>query len=243
MSSGLRILAFDIYGTLLDTGSVSFDLRELLQLDEAKATQVTQLWRRYQLEYTWRLNSMGLYEPFDRVTWRSFLHAAADSHLAVDESTADRILERYNHLSTFDDALPALQNLSELPELRTKLMVFSNDYNLMLDFVGTQRMVDSALAGTPLSTIPHGIFVADEVKIYKPSAKIYHGLVAHVNNTAALNEGQKIDSENIWLVSGNPFDVTGARAAGLSAVWVDRAGSGWTDRIAPTGHDLKPNRI
>lgn len=37
-------------------------------------------------------------------------------------------------------------------------------------------------------------------------------------------------------MSGNPFDVVGARAAGLRAAWVDRAGGhhgggGWNDRL------------
>lgn len=50
MSSGLQLLAFDVYGTLLDTGSISADIRNLLGLDEEKATQLSLLWRRYQLE-------------------------------------------------------------------------------------------------------------------------------------------------------------------------------------------------
>ncbi|EPS99483.1 hypothetical protein FOMPIDRAFT_39921, partial [Fomitopsis schrenkii] len=29
----------------------------------------------------------------------------------------------------------------------------------------------------------------------------------------------------------NPFDVTGARSAGLGGFWVDRAGSGWKDQL------------
>ena len=32
-------------------------------------------------------------------------------------------------------------------------------------------------------------------------------------------------------MSGNPFDVVGARAAGMQAVWVDRRGAGWTDGL------------
>lgn len=30
----------------------------------------------------------------------------------------------------------------------------------------------------------------------------------------------------------NPFDVVGARNAGMQAIWVDRAGTGWIDRAA-----------
>ncbi|KAH8096771.1 haloacid dehalogenase [Cristinia sonorae] len=228
----VQVLAFDVYGTLLDTSSISTDIRTLLHLDQEKADQLSLLWRRYQLEYTWRLNSMGHYDPFDQVTRRSFLHAAADSRLAVDEGTADRILERYSHLSPFHDAVTALQALSKQKHL--KIVVFSN---------GTHQMIQSALAGTQLTTIPYGIFLADTMQTYKPSTTIYKDLVAHINATPNLNDGTEVPSGNVWLVSGNPFDVTGARAAGLNAIWVDRRSSGWTDRIAPVGYDWSPTKI
>jgi len=46
----------------------------------------------------------------------------------------------------------------------------------------------------------------------------------------------KEDMGTIWLVSGNPFDIVGARAVGWQAAWVDRAGGhsgngGWNDRL------------
>lgn len=52
------VLAFDLYGTLLSTESISKKLAEYYG-DKADALAAT--WRRYQLEYTWRLNSMGSY--------------------------------------------------------------------------------------------------------------------------------------------------------------------------------------
>lgn len=35
----------------------------------------------------------------------------------------------------------------------------------------------------------------------------------------------------IFLVSGNPFDVVGGRSVGMNAIWVDRAGKGWQDSM------------
>ena len=43
--------------------------------------------------------------------------------------------------------------------------------------------------------------------------------------------------EDLWLVSGNPFDIVGARGMGMNAIWVDRAGEGWKDAALP---DLLP---
>lgn len=50
------VVAFDLYGTLLSTDSIAKKLEELVG---PKAESISTLWRLYQLEYTWRLNSMG----------------------------------------------------------------------------------------------------------------------------------------------------------------------------------------
>lgn len=51
------IIAFDLYGTILSTDSIVKALAGLFGDEKAK-TIATQA-RRYQLEYTWRINSMG----------------------------------------------------------------------------------------------------------------------------------------------------------------------------------------
>jgi 2-haloacid dehalogenase len=51
------VLAFDAYGTLLSTESIATQLGEHFRKEEAKS--IAAKWRLYQLEYTWRLNSMS----------------------------------------------------------------------------------------------------------------------------------------------------------------------------------------
>lgn len=51
------VAAFDIYGTVLSTESIVKSLKKYF--DSEKAQSISTAWRRYQLEYTWRLNSMG----------------------------------------------------------------------------------------------------------------------------------------------------------------------------------------
>ena len=67
------VLAFDLYGTLLSTGSIAEQLGN--HFGQSKAQSISTSWRRYQLEYTWRLNSMGmdyliwsLYHGIDEIT-------------------------------------------------------------------------------------------------------------------------------------------------------------------------------
>lgn len=37
------------------------------------------------------------------------------------------------------------------------------------------------------------------------------------------------ECKDMWLVSGNPFDVVGAKNTGMKACWIDRGGKGWVD--------------
>jgi len=55
-SSKETVLAFDVYGTLLSTESIADQLSAHFGAEKAKS--IAAKWRLYQLEYTWRLNSM-----------------------------------------------------------------------------------------------------------------------------------------------------------------------------------------
>lgn len=50
------VVAFDVYGTLLSTESIAKELAA--HFGKEKGENLAALWRRIQLEYTWRLNSM-----------------------------------------------------------------------------------------------------------------------------------------------------------------------------------------
>jgi len=54
---GKTMLAFDLYGTLLSTASIAKALAAHYGIEKAESMQG--VWRKYQMEYTWRLNSMS----------------------------------------------------------------------------------------------------------------------------------------------------------------------------------------
>lgn len=41
-----------------------------------------------------------------------------------------------------------------------------------------------------------------------------------------------LSDQRLKISHRNPFDVAGARNAGLQAIWIDRAGMGWVDRAS-----------
>ena len=126
-------------------------------------------------------------------------------------------MKAYDFLSSFPDVAPALDNIGRTEGITA--VVFSN---------GTERMVSSSVRSSP-DLGPHAsvfeeIITVEEVHSYKPHPKVYFHLAEKVGKS-------KSEMGDIWLVSGNPFDVVGARAVGMQACWVDRAGNGWTDQL------------
>jgi 2-haloacid dehalogenase len=221
-STHKTVIAFDLYGTLLSTESIARELAT--HFGDAKAATIAALWRRYQLEYTWRMNSMGLYKPFSSITLQSLRHALAESSESLSQTAIEQLMKAYDSLGTFADVEPALKAVAADESIDA--YVFSN---------GTDAMVGSSVRSSP-SLSPHAkvfkdLITVEECGSYKPDARVYRHLARKV--------GKSTDAEGmagVWLVSGNPFDVVGARAAGLQAAWVDRAGGhhgmgGWNDRL------------
>ncbi|KAK4172831.1 HAD-like domain-containing protein [Triangularia setosa] len=205
-------LAFDLYGTILSTSSISTSLSSVLSLPGPKAEELAALWRRYQLEYTWRSNSMGRYVNFDTITRSSLRHVVH----GIEPNQVESIMSAYDNLSCFPEIPDALAMMAENSNL-VDAYVFSN---------GTEAMISASVNKSPdlwsFSSVFRGLISVDRLQRYKPDPKVYEYLVQQTSRE---------DGGEVWLVSGNPFDVLGAKAAGLKAAWVDREGRGWADQL------------
>lgn len=216
------VLAFDVYGTLLSTASIATKLAT--HFGDEKAKTIAVAWRRYQLEYTWRSNSMGIYIDFSRYTRRALTHALAESDVSLDDDQAEQMMTAYDSLSTFPDVEPMLQKLKAASDVVQKRVIFSN---------GTHAMVSSSVQNSP-DLSPHAsifeeIVTVDDVRKFKPAMETYLHLAEKVGKDQLVKE----QMGDIWLVSGNPFDIVGGRAVGMNAIFVDREGRGFRDNMMP----------
>ncbi|KAL8803112.1 MAG: hypothetical protein Q9182_003362 [Xanthomendoza sp. 2 TL-2023] len=228
MSSSEKIIvAFDLYGTLLSTKSIANELAKYF--GEERAATVAAAWRKYQLEYTWRLNSMEWYFPFSVITQRSLHHALAENGVSLpSEAALASLMSAYDALSTFPDIGPALESLAKSSSITP--VVFSN---------GTQEMVANSVHKSPdlspYSKVFQDIVTVEEVRKFKPHPDVYHHLAKKVGK-------HKEQMSDIWLVSANSFDIVGAKAVGLKACWVNRTNGEWTDALID-GEARKPDLI
>ncbi len=146
------LVAFDLYGTILDLSGLPARLSGLLA---GEATELLADWRRAQVELTWELNQRGEYEPFDRVTSRSLADLAPE----IEPSLHARLVDQWLTLPAYPDAIAAVERLSAAG---VRTAVLSN---------GTRPMIECALraAGVPIDSVRS----ADQVRAYKTDPRVY----------------------------------------------------------------------
>lgn len=190
-------IGIDVYGTLVDPIGISDYLRPLLG---AQADRFAELWRVKQLEYTFRRAAMGRYENFDVCTRHALAWVAASLQINLDDEEIARILDRYRNLEAYPDAATGLASLKQQGYT---LYAFSNGVTSSLKHLLEQSRLYSYL---------EGIISVDEIQTFKPDPRVYHHLVKRLGTTPAAT----------WLISSNPFDLIGAKSAGLKAAWIKR---------------------
>ena len=189
-------LAFDVYGTLVDPMGMS---RLLAEDAGNKAETVAALWREKQLEFSFRKGLMKVYEDFGVCTRQALRYAMAAHKLTLSEERENVLMAAYLSLPAFDDALPALNSLrGEYP-----VFAFSN---------GGYPALEKVLGHNDLLDQFEGLVSVDDIKSFKPDPAVY----AYARRATGSWE------KPLCLVSSNAWDVIGARAAGLLAVWVKR---------------------
>lgn len=159
--------------------------------------------------------SQAIYKDFSTVTRASLTHALAETSLSLPPTAIDSLMRAYDSLELNPDVGPGLVSLQSSTVIDA--YIFSNGSPAML-----KASVTKSLSLAQCQGIFQDIVSVEDVKVYKPDPRAYHHLAGRVGRG---------DLDSIWLVSSNPFDIVGARAAGLKAVWVDRQGLGWIDGL------------
>jgi 2-haloacid dehalogenase len=191
-------LAFDVYGTLIDTHGVVVALENHVG---DKAAEFSRLWREKQLEYSFRRGLMRKYENFSVCTGDALDYASAHFKVLLSQNDRQELLAAYKILPAFDDVE---DGLSQARSAGFRMFAFSN---------GTADAVETLLKNARIRDYFIGVVSVDEVKSYKPDPGVY----GHFLKRAAAS------GTDAWLVSSNPFDVMGAISAGMRAAWIKRS--------------------
>ena len=190
-------LAFDIYGTLVDTNGVVTLLKDMVG---DRAEEFARRWRDKQLEYSFRRALMRRYEPFAVCVSQSLEYVCESMAIELTDEQMASLLQFFRKLPAFDDVEPTLKAMKEKD---FRMYAFSN---------GKQDAVEGLLKGAGIRDYLDGVISVDDVQSFKPDPVVYQHFLKQAGS----------DADNTWLISGNPFDVVGAMSAGLKGAWVQR---------------------
>lgn len=196
--SGIRLITFDCYGTLIDWESgILSSLRTLLH--NPPGLEDDTLLNLY-AEVEGQLES-GPYMVYRAVLGRAAEEIGRRLGKPILPSDAQRFAESLRIWKPFPDTVNALQALAR----RYKLAIISNiDDDLFAD---TQRL---------LKTSFEFVVTAQQVRSYKPSQKNFQEAMARAEKSGIKQEEILHAAESLY------HDVGPANALGLKTAWVHR---------------------
>lgn len=190
-------LAFDVYGTLIDTRGVSDILEKKVG---ALAPTFMDIWRAKQLEYSFRRGLMKVYVDFSECTRNALNFTCLQLNALLSVEEKNELMHQYTILPAFPDVESSLMNLKTAD---CRLFAFSN---------GRESEVRDLLQNAGILHFFEDVVSVDDVKTFKPNPAVYEHFLLK----------SKSSKTNSWLISSNPFDVIGAISSGMRSVWVKR---------------------
>ena len=191
-------IAFDIYGTLIDTHGVVSKLQEIIG---EKAKEFSSTWREKQLEYSFRRGLMQNYVNFGVCTSHALDYTSTYYNVPLSQDQKNELLDIYRRLPAFEDVR---EGLTRLKDSNFRLYAFSN---------GSKDAVETLISAAGIREFFDGVVSVDDLKSFKPNPAVYSHFLRESGATGS----------DAWLISSNPFDVIGAISSGMKAAWVKRS--------------------
>lgn len=191
-------LAFDVYGTLIDTHGVVVALEKHVG---DRAPEFSRMWRDKQLEYSFRRGLMQNYETFAVCTGNALDYTCSYLKASLSPRDKQELLELYKVLPAFADVE---EGLARARKSGFRIFAFSN---------GSADAVEGLLKNAGIRDYFLGVVSVDDLRSFKPNPAVYSHFLRRAGAVGA----------DAWMVSGNPFDVIGAVSSGMRAAWVKRS--------------------
>jgi len=199
----ITTLTFDIFGTVLNLGdslTPSLD-RLLLSYDESHVTgqDIWQKWRQRQRIEQYQDNILMLqHKGYLSANRRALMYTLRTLKIPFEKADLDEVMEAYNHLEPFKDAIDGLGKLGD----KYELVMLSNGENWYLEHLAKHQIrIDF-----------DDIISVESVGKFKPHPSVYRYASQKLNR----------EPNQIMMVAAHSFDILGARHSGFRGAYVDR---------------------
>lgn len=199
----VKALAFDYYGTIADKTALAGEIDAAFP---GTGAAFVKLWFAQTQRYCFQNGMMGRHVPWGELVKAAFKFTCAELGLTVGDDLRDRWIEADTRLPVYSEAPAALPRLAA----RFDLYVLS---------MGSPWMIEKSQANAGIARHFKGLISAEPHRVYKP------GKAAYELGVRAIG----VAADEVAFVSGNSFDVIGAKNYGYPTVWVRRYGQALDD--------------
>jgi len=194
-----RVIFFDVNETLLDLES----MRQSVGAALGGRRELLPLWFSSMLHHSLVESATGNYHDFGTVGTAALLMVARTNGITLSEEQARAAI------------VTPLRQLPPHPDVRAGLEALkAQGYTLVTLTNSSNRGVRTQLENAGLADLFAGSLSIEDIKVYKPHLRTYRW--------AAERMGVK--PEEALLVAAHGWDVAGAKAAGMPAIFVARPG-------------------
>jgi len=188
-----KAVAFDIIGTVFPLHPLRPTIQEL-----GLPPSGLEGWFAAGLRDAFALSAAGDFRPFTEVLSGALEEVLAEQDLSPPPETKALLMERMKNLVPRPDAREAFGTIARAG---MQILALSN---------GTAASTRSLLAAAGLEDLVQHIVSVEEVQLFKPRREVYA--------FAAAQAG--LEPSRLALVAVHPWDIHGAKAAGLTAAYV-----------------------
>lgn len=206
-----RAVCVDVMGTLVDLAAARRRLEAL-----GAPPLALEVWFHRLLHTAVSVSMTGNFRPFPELAKPVLESLLVQLDLPPDGAT--EVLDALGELDAYPDAGPALERLAASG---IRVVALTN---------GTEQNTRKLLVRGGLEPYVERIITTESVEVYKPHPDVYGRAVAELG----------LPASEITLVAAHAWDVMGAIAAGLGAIWISRLERRWPLPLpqSPTAADL-----
>jgi len=191
-----KAVAFDGF-PIIDPRPVFAKLEEMFP---EKGSDLGNIWRTRQFEYTWLRTLGGRYVDFWQVSEEALVFAAKARGVDLSVARRDQLMQSWLTLKAWPDVAPALQ---QLKNAGIRMAFLSNL---------TEKMLDAAVKNSGLEGYFEQHLSTDRVKAFKPASTAYQMGV----------DAFKLEKAEIAFAAFAGWDASGAKWFGYPTFWVNR---------------------
>jgi 2-haloacid dehalogenase len=196
--SSVKAIAFDYYGTIANKLALAGEIDAVFP---GQGEAFCKLWFTQTQRYCFLNGLMGRHIPWSELTQAAFKFTAQEMSIDIDVATRGQWIAADSRLPIYPEAPAALERLAKC-------------FNLHVLSMGSLEMIEQSQKNAGITSHFKSVISIESHKIYKPSKAAY--------DIGASEIG--VSPNEVTFVSGNSFDVIGAKNYGYPTIWVRRYG-------------------